>query len=130
MDISLSIQPLPAKHSGLHLMANLYQVSATPAMLDAQQCRVLCQTAVSHANLTMVGDFFHGFDEGGGVTGVVVLAESHLAIHTWPESNYVTLDVFVCNYNQDNTANARALFEALISHFSPAEVKRFETERG
>ena len=121
--------PLRAPHSGLHLMANLHGVTPSAAMTDSQQCRHLCQTAVANAGLTTVGDFFHGFGIGSGVTGVVVLAESHLAIHTWPESNYVTLDVFVCNYHQDNTSNARSLFEALIAHFNANEVKRYETER-
>lgn len=122
--------PTRAPHSGLHLMANLYGVSPIAAMTDSQQCRQLCQAMVSDAGLTMVGDFFHGFGVGAGVTGVVVLAESHLAIHTWPETHYITLDVFVCNYHQDNASNARNLFEALIAHFNANEVKRYETERG
>ncbi len=49
----------------------------------------------------------HQFGEGGGVTGVVVLAESHLAIHTWPEKMSVTVDVYVCNYGSDNREKAR-----------------------
>jgi len=121
--------PLRAPHSGLHLMANLHGATLSAAMTDSQQCRQLCQAAVANAGLTMVGDFFHGFGTGSGVTGVVVLAESHLAIHTWPETHYVTLDVFVCNYHQDNASNARSLFEALIAHFNANEVKRYETER-
>ena len=120
---------LHAPHSGLHLMANLHAASPCVEMIDSEECRQLCHAAVVDAGLTMVGDFFHGFAIGGGVTGVVVLAESHLAIHTWPESHYVTLDVFVCNYHQNNADNARCLFEALISHFNAKEVKRYETER-
>lgn len=121
---------MTASYSGLHLMANLHGVAAKPALMNnVEACRQFCLEAIGAAQLTIVGDFFHGFGEGGGVTGVVVLAESHVALHTWPESNYVTLDVFVCNYHQDNANNARALFEVLIQAFEANEVRRFEVER-
>jgi S-adenosylmethionine decarboxylase len=83
---------------------------------------------VAAAGLTVVGDYFHQFP-GGGVTGTVVLAESHLAVHTWPESNYVTLDVFVCNMSCDNRAKARQLFDALVLAFLPGETRRYHLER-
>lgn len=119
-----------SNYSGLHLLANLHQVAAaTPALLDQQACRALCISAVENAGLTIVGDFFHSFGPGAGVTGMVVLAESHVAIHTWPESAYVTLDVFVCNHNRDNSSRARNLFEALISHFESTDIHRIEVVR-
>lgn len=105
--------------SGLHLLANMYDVKIdAPAMNDLLSCKNLCINAVNEVGLSIVGDFFHGF-AGGGVTGVVVLAESHVAIHTWPESAYVTLDVFVCNYNRDNSLMAKQLFEKIIDIFEP-----------
>ena len=123
----MQTEQLP-QYSGLHLMANLYGVQNLISLNNRHACLMLCQQAVEAAQLTMVGEFFHGF-EGAGVTGVVVLAESHVAIHTWPESLYVTLHVFVCNYNRDNSSRARTLFELLIKHFEALEVKRFETLR-
>jgi spermidine synthase len=75
---------------------------------------------VNRAGLTILGDLFHQFD-GGGVTGTVVLAESHLAIHTWPELQSVTLDVYVCNYTQDNSAKARQVVTDLMELFGPEE---------
>ena len=62
------------------------------------------------AGLAPVGELFHRFppapgsDEPAGITGVVLLAESHLAVHTWPELGAVTLDVYVCNFGADNSA--------------------------
>lgn len=118
-------------YSGLHLLANMHHINVdVPALSNLEVCRSACILAVNEAGLTIVGDFFHSFGEGEGVTGVVVLAESHVAIHTWPESAYVTLDVFVCNHNRDNSNRAKQLFEALISVFQPLEVKRVEVERG
>jgi spermidine synthase len=52
----------------------------------------------------------------------VVLAESHLAVHTWPETQAVTLDLYVCNFSQDNSSAARNACRRLISAFAPARV--------
>ena len=60
----------------------------------------------------------------------MVLAESHLAIHTWPETGGLTLDVYVCNYSADNSAKARKVFDAIIEHFQPTDAARHEIERG
>ena len=81
------------------------------------------------AELTAVGSLFHSFGEGGGVTGVVVLAESHLSIHTWPEAGYVTLDVYVCNYSTDNRPKAQQLFDDIQAAFSPADPHLHRVER-
>ncbi|HZE90877.1 MAG TPA: S-adenosylmethionine decarboxylase, partial [Rhizobacter sp.] len=66
----------------------------------------------------------------GGVTGVVLLAESHLAVHTWPELGAVTLDVYVCNRCTDNTRRAHLLLESLLAVFSPGHVERHALQRG
>jgi S-adenosylmethionine/arginine decarboxylase-like enzyme len=78
----------------------------------------------------VVGRLFHTFGAGAGVTGTVVLAESHLAIHTWPEIGAVTLDVYVCNFSGDNSARAHALFDEMVAVFSPARANRQAVERG
>ena len=65
-----------------------------------------------------------------GITGVVLLAESHLAVHTWPELGAVTLDVYVCNFGADNSHRARSLLGALIAVFEPGAVERHSLVRG
>ncbi len=65
-----------------------------------------------------------------GITGVVLLAESHLAVHTWPEIGAVTLDVYVCNFGHDNGAKAEALMAALIRAFAPQGIAAQRIERG
>jgi S-adenosylmethionine decarboxylase len=94
------------------------------ALTDAQALRTLCVDAVRAAGLTPVGELFHVFPAPGGITGVVLLAESHVAVHTWPERGVVTLDVYVCNLGADNSAAARALLDALIAAFRPELVLR------
>ena len=65
-----------------------------------------------------------------GITGVVLLAESHLAVHTWPELEAATLDVYVCNLGADNSARAERLMESLLAAFAPARVERHAHRRG
>ncbi|MDE2369664.1 MAG: adenosylmethionine decarboxylase [Burkholderiales bacterium] len=109
---------------GLHLTADLGGCDAAYApMHDAQALRALCRAGVEAAGLRAVGDLFHGF-AGGGVTGVVLLAESHLAVHTWPELGAVTLDVYVCNRGADNGARAERLMAALEAAFGAPRATR------
>jgi S-adenosylmethionine decarboxylase len=67
---------------------------------------------------------------GAGATGALVLAESHLAVHTWPELDAVTLDLYVCNHSRDNRAAAEAAFAALKQAFLPQHVVRRDVMRG
>ncbi len=116
---------------GLHLTADLRGCPRTLAPLtDGQSLRALCLHAVAQAGLRAVGELFHGFPAPGGVTGVVLLAESHLAVHTWPELGAVTLDIYVCNMQQDNSARAEALLAALEACFQPAHSARQRVLRG
>ena len=116
---------------GLHLTADLHDCApAGGLMRDAQALRELCLRQVGRAGLQPVGELFHGFSPQNGVTGVVLLAESHLAIHTWPELAAVTLDVYVCNYGVDNSARAEQLMAALIEAFAPAHAERHGLNRG
>ncbi|MBC7355166.1 MAG: adenosylmethionine decarboxylase [Desulfomicrobiaceae bacterium] len=112
-------QPKKAQ-PGIHLIGDLYDcLGDTRYFYDKQALRALCLHAVKGSGLTAVGDLFHQFGADGGVTGAVILAESHLAIHTWPEKRYVTLDVYVCNYSQDNREKAQQLFHHIVETFAP-----------
>lgn len=119
---------------GLHLVADLHECRCAPRLLsDAGALRELCLAVCATPGLTAVAQVFHQFGdavEPAGATGAVVLAESHLAVHTWPELGAVTLDLYVCNFSQDNSAAARAACERLIAAFSPKRLVRQELLRG
>ncbi|MBX3604365.1 MAG: adenosylmethionine decarboxylase [Piscinibacter sp.] len=121
---------------GLHLTADLHGCAADRAALtDAAALRALCLASVAAAGLTPVGELFHRFapaapGAAAGITGVVLLAESHLAVHTWPEQGAVTLDVYVCNFGADNSARAHQLLDALVAAFAPRRVGRHALQRG
>ena len=110
------------KAPGLHLMGDLYGCKGNAQLMtNATWLEDFCKRAVADAGLTAVGSLFHSFGSGEGVTGAVILAESHLALHTWPEDDYVTLDVYVCSYCSDNSAKAEHLFALLQEAFDPTD---------
>ena len=116
---------------GLHLTADLRGCApALPAMHAPAALRTLCLAAVAGAGLQAVAELFHAFPAPGGVTGVVLLAESHLAVHTWPELGGVTLDVYVCNVNGDNSARAELLLATLEAAFGATFAERHRLQRG
>jgi S-adenosylmethionine decarboxylase len=120
---------------GLHLTADLYECRCEPAwMTDAAALGAWCVAAVHRAGLQPVAELFHAFPASpqgpGGVTATVLLAESHLCIHTWPEKRGVTLDVYVCNFGGDHSAKAQALIEAMVERFAPTWTERRSLERG
>ena len=99
------------------------------AMHDPRAICTLCLQAVAAAGLQPVGELFHQFPAPGGVTGIVLLAESHLAVHTWPELGGVALDVYVCNLHADNSARAQGLLTALQAAFAPAAAQHHAVQR-
>lgn len=120
---------------GLHLTADLHGCRCAPAwLLDAAALGQACVAAVHAAGLQPVGQLFHQFPASqhgpGGVTATVLLAESHLCVHTWPERAAVTLDVYVCNFGADHSDKARGLMDALLALFQPAAVHRNALMRG
>jgi len=111
--------------TGLHLLADLHGCAADALMMrDAEALRGCCRGAAAAAGLHCVGELFHPFVDGEGrpqgVTGVLLLAESHVALHTWPERAAATLDIYVCNVGADHSAGAQALLDALVAAFAPA----------
>ncbi len=105
-------------------------------MTDPQALRAACLGAVLAQGLTPVGELFHRFEpmpgQAGptGITGVLLLAESHLAVHTWPELGGVTLDVYVCNFGADNSDRAEGLLKALQALFGPSACELHRLHRG
>ena len=116
--------------NGLHILAEFHACEGDRRLLlDAGMLAALCRRACAEAGLMVVAEAFHQFS-AAGATGALVLAESHLAIHTWPELNAVTLDLYVCNYSQDNRAAAETAYSALGAEFRPKRIMRRDVSRG
>lgn len=120
---------------GLHLTADLYQCNCSRELLiDANRLAELCRRHTLEAGLTLVDEKWHTFPDyqgqPGGVTGMLLLAESHLAVHTWPERAGVTLDVYVCNFSADNSGKAERLMAALLADLQPGHSLTNRLRRG
>ena len=120
---------------GLHLTADLHDCRCDSAwLLDAAQLGSACRSATLAAGLQVVNEVFHSVPHSahgpGGVTASLLLAESHLCVHTWPEQRAVTLDVYVCNFGGDHSAKAQALMDALLALFLPQRTERHQLQRG
>ncbi|MGZ5101701.1 MAG: adenosylmethionine decarboxylase [Usitatibacter sp.] len=120
---------------GLHIIADLYNCQKGDYLVSSGKLRELCVNACRAVGLTVLGDHFYQFNgadgtQDGGTTGAVVLAESHLAIHTWPERDGATLDVYVCNYTADNTNKAEEVYATLIAALKPGDVMVERIQRG
>jgi S-adenosylmethionine decarboxylase len=110
------------RFAGTHLLADLWDASnlADPEHID----QALREAAVT-AGATILHSHFHHFTPNGGVSGVVVLAESHISIHTWPERNFAAIDIFMCG-----ACNPHDAIPVLHRAFSPGRIDLNEERRG
>ncbi|MET3130199.1 S-adenosylmethionine decarboxylase [Oxalobacteraceae bacterium GrIS 1.11] len=81
--------------AGEHLLADLSGI-ASDKLERCDSIELLLRAAALAAGAQVLHSHFHGFGEGLGVTGVVLLAESHISIHTWPEYGFAAADIFMC----------------------------------
>lgn len=85
------------------MLADLHGID--PALLiDAAAIDALLREAALAAGARILHSHFHTFGEGMGVTGVLLLAESHISIHTWPEVGFAAADIFMCGAAQPQLA--------------------------
>ncbi|MFN3450078.1 MAG: adenosylmethionine decarboxylase [Roseococcus sp.] len=110
------------RYAGTHLIIDLWGATNLddPGHIDA----VLREAAIA-TGATILHGHFHHFSPNGGVSGVLVLAESHVSIHTWPERDYAALDIFVCG-----DCDPYKAIEHLKRGFLPERVQLAEHKRG
>jgi len=82
-------------YMGRHVIADLHNVS-TEILGSINFWKDILIDGAIKSGATVLSDHFHHFGDGYGITGVIILAESHISIHTWPEKNYAAIDVFMC----------------------------------
>ena len=97
-------------YTGTHLLADL---TGCTGLDDPARVEAALHEAVAAAEATLLDVRLHHFGEGQGVTGVALLAESHISIHTWPEHGYAAVDIFLCGRRHDLDAALRALSSRL-----------------
>ena len=109
-------------YAGSHLIIDLWDAEN----LDDRDCiEQALIDAVDAAGATLLHIHLHTFTEGGGISGVAVLAESHISVHTWPEKGYAAFDVFMCG-----TAEPRKALSVFKAAFNPGRIVIGEHKRG
>jgi S-adenosylmethionine decarboxylase len=108
--------------AGAHLIVDLYNAQRLDDMAFIEQTLRDC---VEAAGATLLHIHLHHFEPNGGVSGVAVLAESHISIHSWPEVGYAALDVFMCG-----DAHPEATVPVLREAFQPERIAVSEHLRG
>lgn len=111
------------KSLGKHLIVEFFGVDSK-ILDDKELLEKLFVEAARRAGSTVCGVFFHRF-KPQGVAGVVVVSESHLSIHTWPEYGYAAMDIFVCG-----AADPWAAFHYCVDVLKPKTYNVVEVKRG
>ncbi|MEE9327734.1 MAG: adenosylmethionine decarboxylase [Cocleimonas sp.] len=110
------------KFAGTHLILDCWGASR---LSDINHIESALRDAVNVTGATLLHIHLHHFTPNGGVSGVAVLAESHISIHTWPERDYAALDIFMCGETQPE--KAIAIFEKA---FQADSIKVTSLQRG
>jgi len=108
--------------AGAHLIVDLYDAERLD---DIDHIDETLRHCVGAAGATLLHMHLHHFEPNGGVSGVAVLAESHISIHSWPEANYAAIDIFMCG-----SANPDACIPLLREAFKAKQVAVSELLRG
>lgn len=109
---------------GRHIIVEAFDCDLE-TLNDTKILRSMLLNAVKAANMTICGEVFHEFSPHG-VTGVVVVKESHISIHTWPEYCYASIDIFTCG----NHSNPWKAYRHIVETLKPKRIQVIELKRG
>jgi S-adenosylmethionine decarboxylase len=110
------------KFAGTHLLVDLW---GARNLCDPEHIDRALRAAAEASGATILHGHFHHFSPNGGVSGVLVLAESHISIHTWPERDFAAIDIFMCG-----ACNPYHGLPAIRAAFEPRSVNLGEQRRG
>lgn len=110
---------------GKHVILELMDCERA-RLCDRDFLRTTLLAACRAAGATIMGDSFHTFTPYDGVSGVIIIAESHLSIHTWPEYNYAAVDIFACG----NSLRPHKAVELMVSELRAGDHSILELDRG
>ena len=107
----------------IHIIGELF--STSKSINDLKFIKKVMLDAAKRAGLTILNSKFHKF-KPQGVSGFIMISESHLSVHTWPESGYVAVDVFTCG----EPSQCRTAYDYIISVLKPSHHSEMVIKRG
>lgn len=110
------------KFAGAHLILDFW---GAKKLDDLKLMEETLRDCVTRCGATLLHIHLHHFTPNRGITGVAVLAESHISVHTWPERDFAAFDIFMCGQTRPEEA-----ISILIRAFSPKKVNISEQLRG
>ncbi len=110
------------QYAGIHLLLDLWEAKHLDDIKHIEEAMRQC---VKACGATLLHIHLHHFSSSGGVSGVAVLAESHISVHTWPERDYAAFDIFMCGEAQPENA-----IPVLKRAFYPGRMEVTEALRG
>jgi S-adenosylmethionine/arginine decarboxylase-like enzyme len=113
----------------IHIIADLKKINFRKLELTENTLKTFISTSLKEVWLTELWNHYHTFTNPDEITWVIALAESHITFHTWPEKDYISLDIFVCNIENNNSNKAKALYQEFIAFVHPWEIEEQIIER-
>ncbi len=110
------------KYAGIHLIVELWNPKNITSI---EKVKKIFQDAIKACDATLLNIDLHEFSPYGGVSGVGILQESHISIHSWPEYNYAALDIFVCG-----TVDPYKAIPVIKEGFETNQLQITEVKRG
>jgi len=107
----------------LHIISDLNKINFKLLDLNQDKLQQFVSLSIKEVWLNKLWDYYYTFWKQDEITWVIALAESHISIHTWPEKWYISLDIFVCNMQNNNSQKAKKLYSLFIELFKPKEIK-------
>ena len=109
---------------GIHIIADMYGVDPE-TLARVEKMKEIFEGAIKHAKLSKISSDYYQF-RPNGASGIVLIAESHLSFHTWPEHGLVTLDIYTCG----DPEQAEKAYQYIKDYLNPERVDVIKIDRG
>jgi S-adenosylmethionine decarboxylase len=110
------------RYAGTHIIIELWNGKNFSSL---PKIRKILKDSVKACGATLLGINLHKFSPSGGISGVAIIQESHISIHTWPEYKYAAMDIFVCG-----EINPYEAISVIKGGFKPEKIQVAELKRG
>ncbi len=113
------------KELGRHLLVELYNCEPK-TLMDKEKVKNILLRSTKAMGATIKGEYTYKFPASGGISSLIVIAESHVSAHTWPEHGYAAVDIFTCGVSLDPWK----AFNVILQEFNPRRYNVMEIRRG